>query len=92
MTPKKIRLCFRGWKTGASKCAFQERVSVSEDELETLLPKLAERHIEMLAKGGTVEIEFLDEPDEMKRFFRIGSDPSRMVRPIPIDLTEKGKN
>jgi hypothetical protein len=88
---KKIRLCFRGWKPGAKECAFEERVEVSEAELETVLPRLADRHLKMLAAGGMVEVEFLDEPDVNRRFFRFGTDPSRMVRPIAVDLDDLTK-
>ena len=85
-----IRLCFRGWKTGAKEYAFEERVNLEEGELHTVLPQLAERHLEMLADGGMVEIEFLDEPDQLQRFFRFGTDPSRMVQPIRVDLGARG--
>jgi hypothetical protein len=91
---KKVRLCFRGWKTGVMKCAFEERVEVSDAEIESVLPRLAEKHAEMLAAGGMVEVEFLDETDVKQRFFRFGTDPARMVRPIAIDLDDlkKGGN
>jgi hypothetical protein len=78
-----IRLAIRGFIGGVKQ--FEERIDVSEsaDELEGV----AERHsLRLLALPGgekhMIELEFLDEPDPLQRFFRVGTDPSAMVTPI----------
>lgn len=80
-----IRICVRGFIGGVRQ--FEERVDVSEagDELEGL----AERHaLDLFARPGgekhMIELEFLDEPDPLDRFFRIGTDPEMMVRPLAV--------
>lgn len=70
---------------------FLDGKKVSEESLtaDTLdvVRALAEKHADMLAGiAGMVEIEFLDEPDESQRYFRIGTDPRGMAIPIKIDL------
>jgi hypothetical protein len=81
-----IRICVRGWKAGV--LAFEERLEMRDvAEMERLLPAIAERQIErLLSAPCLIEIEFLDEPDVNQRFFRFGTDPTRMARPLAIDL------
>jgi hypothetical protein len=72
-----------------NKLELEERIHVSEQDLETLLPQMAERHAEMIgARKHMVEIEFLDEPDQTQRFFRFGTDPSGMIIPLAFDVTK----
>ena len=83
-----IRLVIRGF-VGA-KILFEDRVNVTEDQLEDLLPRMAETHAAAMASCELhmLEFEFLDEPDLNERFFRIGTDPAGMVMPVEIDLTK----
>ncbi len=81
----KHRVAFRGFAQG--RRVFEEFVELDEDGIENLLPNLAEKHATAMAAHELhmIEIEFLDEPLE-ERFFRFGTDPSNMVRPLRVDL------
>ncbi|HEY1896717.1 MAG TPA: hypothetical protein VGG62_10615 [Terracidiphilus sp.] len=85
----KMRLAIRGFAGYLKK--FEDRVEIDSDEIENLIPSLAEKHGQALAahRLHMIEIEFLDELDPIDRFFRIGTNPSRMVVPIEFDLTKK---
>ena len=81
-----IRLKFRGYISGA--LAFEEYAEVELDSLAETTERLADRHLGVLSKSKhMIEIEFLDELDPRERFFRIGTDPSMMVKPCEIDLS-----
>jgi hypothetical protein len=84
-----IRMKVRGFKSG--RLLWAEDLVFAEVELERLLPALAQEHIDEIKAGrlGMIELEFLDEPDPMQRFFRIGVEQEGMVVPIRIDL-DKG--
>lgn len=82
-----MKIAIRGFIGGVQQ--FDERLDVSEsgDELEAL----AEKHaLALLAKPGgdkhMLEVEFLEEPDPLQRFFRFGTDPAGMVAPIGVRL------
>jgi hypothetical protein len=81
-----VKIAIRGFIGGVMQ--FEELITVSEsgDELEAL----AEKHMLALAPaaGGLhmIEFEFLDEPDPLQRFFRIGTDPAGMIAPIAVRL------
>ena len=81
-------IVIRGYANG--KLLFEDPVLVTEAELEKVLPDLAEKHAKALANHSLhmIEIEFLDESDPLQRFFRFGSDPSGMVMPFELDLSE----
>ena len=81
-----IRLAIRGYAAGVLQ--FEDRLELNERELGLLLPTLAEEHANAMAAGrlSMIEIEFLDEPDPLTRYFRIGTDPSGMVIPIQVQL------
>ena len=78
----------RGWKRG--KLVFEERYEVTPDSLDSIPEAAAERHAELLTDNGRdaphmVEFEWLDEPNPLQRFTRIGTDPSAMVEPVVVD-------
>ena len=79
------RLAIRGFIGGVKQ--FEERIDVSESGEE--IEGLAEKHaLDLLSRPGgdkhMIEIEFLDEPDPLQRFFRMGTDPAGMVQPIEV--------
>jgi hypothetical protein len=77
------RFAVRGFADGEK--VFEESMEVNRGvELCELMRKHVERIV--AAPNHMIEVEYLDEPDPMKRFFRLGSDPCGMVAPIPIDL------
>ena len=81
-----IRIAVRGFAD--RKVVFEDRIAMSDSDLDTLVPKLAEQHATRMAAHELhmIEIEFLDEPNENERFFRFGTDEPGMVLPIQIDL------
>jgi hypothetical protein len=85
MNKPDINIAVRGWKNGEQ--IFEDLYSMSwEEDVEGLLERAAENHAERLGDGlHMIEIEFLDEPDPDQRFFRIGTDPRRMVLPMRVN-------
>jgi hypothetical protein len=82
-----IRLAIRGYAAG--QVQFEEQLTLLDERaIQDLLPDLAKQHADALAAHELhhIEIEFLDEPDPLQRFFRIGTDPSGMVMPIGVKL------
>ena len=87
MRPK-TRVMIRGYRRGA--LVFAEPLEIGDND--GALEVIAEKHAVRLMADDTphmIEIEFLDEPDVDARFFRIGTDPSRMVKPKPIMTKEE---
>ncbi len=82
MNDDKVRLAIRGFANGV--LAFAEYVDCSEDDLQALGETHAKR---LVGQPHMIEIEFLDEPDLTQRFFRFGTDPRGMVRPLKVDLS-----
>lgn len=79
-----VRHGIRAWSKG--KLVLDEIVGVPNHELDDIIPNLMKRLALMLAPHShMIEVEFLDEPDPKKRFFRFGTDPTRMVMPVEID-------
>ena len=79
-----IRLAVRGYLDRALK--FEEHLELSDAEIPSLIGLVGEKHAEAMAIGelDMVEFEFLDDPDPLQRFFRIGTNPSLMVKPMQI--------
>ena len=86
-----IRLAIRGFVAGQKQ--FEDLLVLNDDsKLESTIEHLANNHAEALTAHALhmIEIEFLDEPNPLARFFRFGSDPRMMRRPMMIDLTKEG--
>lgn len=85
-----VRLAVRIFVAGAK---VLEEFPVVDSE-GTAVARLAVEHAERVRSipGGVdrylVEIEFLDEPDPLDRFFRIGTDPAGMVKPIEMGFRD----
>lgn len=81
-----IRLVIRGYAAGEVR--WKESVLVDSNRLDDVVADMAGRHSTAMAAGelDMIEFEFLDDPDQDHRFFRIGTDPSGMVMPIQVDL------
>jgi hypothetical protein len=79
-------LVVRGWSNG--KLRFEDRLEVAEMSEETVRA-IAPQHVGLLERLSfpyMLELEFLDEPDPLQRFFRIGTDPRAMVKPMENEL------
>jgi hypothetical protein len=76
------RVTVRGFIRGVLQ--FEETLDAEKADRETVMRQLAQ--LESGIEESMVEIEFLDEPDASKRFFRFGSDPRWMVCPMKIPI------
>jgi hypothetical protein len=67
-----IRLAIRGFADGRK--IFEDRISVDTDAIETKATELGRQHAEALDSYelDMIELEFLDEPDPLRRYFRFG--------------------
>ena len=63
---------------------FERTENFEEADMDSFVTTLGERHAQATLDGeiDMVEIEFLDEPDVMTRFLRIGTNPEGMVIPL----------
>lgn len=86
----KVRIAIRGFAGG--KLQFEDRVDVDHEYIDNMLPDLARKHARALASKRLhhIEIEFLDELNPNERFYRFGTDPRGMLRPIRVDLVTGG--
>ena len=78
-----MRVIVRGFLKGDHVFSDHQEIDPEDDGL---IRRVADQHIRMTAAGEVdmIEIEFLDEPDPNQRFFRIGTNPARMVAPVRI--------
>ena len=76
-----MRITVRGWGDGA--LIFQETLEVTD---EHTMMRSAMEQIDMISpfERCCLEIEFLDETNPLERFYRFGTDTSRMVMPARI--------
>lgn len=79
-----MKIIVRGW--GDGRLLF-------EDPLETdgMDMSIAYRQVERVTAfpRNMLEIEFVEEPDPLQKFFRFGTDKDIMVNPLEID---RGRN
>jgi hypothetical protein len=69
----------------AGRLLGEETLELETDEIESKLPEIASHHAKLVGdRPFMVELEFLDEPDPETRYFRFGSDPTGMVKPIEV--------
>ena len=81
-----LRLVIRGFANGRKQ--FEECADVDAEALDRVIPDLATKHAEAMARHELhmIEIEFLDEPNEQERYFRFGTDPGGMMAPLRVNL------
>ena len=86
-----MRIAIRGILHGVK--IWQDQIEIAEEQLDRMLPDLAQKHGQAMARGelGMIEIEFLDDPEGQHEFFRIGVDPSGMMAPMEVDLAQFAK-
>jgi hypothetical protein len=77
-----MRVAIRGFAEG--KRIFQEIVDADAVDMQ----QVGRKHVTRMAAHPShmLEFEFLDEPDPLQRFLRIGTDLSSMVQPMKLKL------
>jgi hypothetical protein len=77
-----FRIAIRGFAKG--KRIFQEIVDADAVDMQ----QVGRKHVMRMAAypSHMLEFEFLDEPDPLQRFLRIGTDPNSMVQPMKLKL------
>lgn len=78
-----MRIAVRGYLNGEH--VFTDFQEVKPEDYE-LVERIAKQHAYLTIHGeiDMIEIEWLDEPDQNQRFFRIGTNPADMVLPHRI--------
>ncbi len=74
---------------------FIGKVKQFDEEYDDTAPieQIAHRHLRALLDlpGGDmhmIEVEFLDEPNPLQRYFRFGTDPDMMVMPRAVEFED----
>lgn len=64
----------------------EEKLVMAEAAISDLTTTLATQHAEAMIAGeiDMIEIEFLDDPEDPYRFFRVGTNPAMMVNPLQL--------
>jgi hypothetical protein len=76
-----------------NELASEQSLSMAFDDFPDWLKTLAEQHAELALMGLVmIEVENLDEPDPLRRFMRVGTDPRRMVAPVQLDFSKEKSN
>ncbi len=76
---------FRIWIDGRLRWCFP---AVDPDKFRPRFEGLVIQHLEEFDAPHMIEIEFLDDPDPLTRFFRFGTDARMMRKPIAVDFRE----
>jgi hypothetical protein len=77
-----VSLAIRGYQ--GKYLVWHTAASMPAAYFERIIPQLAEEHAESMAIGEItmIELEFLEERNSGKRFFRFSIDPDGIVKPV----------
>lgn len=71
----------------AGELLGEDTFELDGEAIETLVPEIARQHAKLVGdRPFMVELEFLDEPDPNTRYFRFGTDPAGMMKPLEVAL------
>jgi hypothetical protein len=85
-----MRAAVRGYQ--GNRKIFEETIEEPTDQAkqDRFWQEIGERYALLLGQAPhMIEIEFLDEPNPLERFFRFGTDPRGMVEPIALILDDR---
>jgi hypothetical protein len=79
---KKLRVTIRFFVLGTQR---REWINVDAEDFHNRYVEFLETHeAQLLRWPHMFEIEFLDEPEALQRFFRFGTDKESMTQPIRL--------
>jgi hypothetical protein len=84
-----VRIRRRAWINGALICdeVIEEPTTIDTEPIKDWLHEIFTR-FDCANNLHVFEVEFLDEPNEDERFFRFGTDTTRMARPCPLEVAQ----